>query len=76
MSKLTKRQKAVGDKIASDTLFPVARRDLAAYVSAHAGSPEVEAARSAGARERGAGEQAVSDGERAGALRAWIDEER
>lgn len=59
-----------------DTLFPVARRDLAAYVSAHAGSPEVEAARSAVARERGAGEQAVSDGELAAALLAWIDEDR
>ncbi|WP_437612516.1 acireductone synthase [Sorangium sp. So ce834] len=59
-----------------ETLFSVARRDLAAYVSAHAGSPEVEAARSAVARERGAPAQAVSDGELAAALRAWIDEDR
>ncbi|WP_437591728.1 acireductone synthase [Sorangium sp. So ce1000] len=59
-----------------ETLFSVARRDLAAYVSAHGGSPEVEAARRAVARERGEGEQAVSDGELAAALLAWIDQDR
>ncbi|WP_434046198.1 MULTISPECIES: acireductone synthase [Sorangium] len=59
-----------------ETLFSVARRDLAGYVSAHAGSPEVEAARGAVARERGAREEAVSDGELAAVLLAWIDEDR
>ncbi|MGK3965841.1 acireductone synthase [Sorangium sp. So ce118] len=59
-----------------ETLFSVARRDLAAHVSAHAGSPEVEAARGAVARERGVSAAAVGDGELAAALLAWIDEDR
>ncbi|WP_437280575.1 acireductone synthase [Sorangium sp. So ce375] len=59
-----------------ETLFSVARRDLAAYVSAHAGRPEVEAARRAVARERGESERDVSDGELSAALLAWIDEDR
>ncbi|WP_438018868.1 acireductone synthase [Sorangium sp. So ce315] len=59
-----------------ETLFSVARRDLAGYVSAHAGSPEVAAARAAVAREQGVREEAVSDGALAAALLRWIDEDR
>ncbi|WP_437757874.1 acireductone synthase [Sorangium sp. So ce1389] len=59
-----------------ETLFSVARRDLAAHVCGHAGSPEVEAARGAVARERGVSAAAVSDGELAAALLSWIDEDR
>ncbi|KYF58800.1 enolase, partial [Sorangium cellulosum] len=59
-----------------ETLFSVARRDLGGYVSAHAGSPEVEAARAAVAREQGAREEAVSDGALTAALLRWIDEDR
>lgn len=59
-----------------ETLFSVARRDLPAYVDAHAGSPEVEAARRAVARERGVREEAVGQDELTAALLAWIDEDR
>ncbi|WP_437679240.1 acireductone synthase [Sorangium sp. So ce131] len=59
-----------------DTLFPLARRELPAYVAAHPGSPEVEAARSAVARERGLGAEAVGQDELTAALLAWIDADR
>lgn len=59
-----------------DTLFPAARRELPAYVSARFESPEVRAARQAVARERGLPEEAVGPAELTAALLAWIDEDR
>jgi enolase-phosphatase E1 len=58
------------------TLFDVARRELPAYLTEHAQSDEVEAARSVVAREKRLGVAQVTEARLVHELLAWIDQDR
>lgn len=59
-----------------DTLFPLSRRELPAYVAEHATSAEVRAARAAIAKEDGRSPESVPLSEVIHTLLAWIDQDR
>lgn len=59
-----------------DTLFPLSRRAMPAYIEEHFGSPEVSEARRAIAVESGEPADALSPSDVTGALLRFIDEDR